>query len=85
MAVNVVVWLVVTAETAAEKPTLVALAGTVTVAGTVTAASLLERLTVKPLPVAGPLSVTVQASVPEPVIVELVQETALSVAWPAVN
>ena len=85
MAVNVVDWLVVTAETAAEKPTLDALAGTVTEAGTVTAALLLERLTITPLPVAGPLSVTVQASVPDPVIVELVHETALSVAWPTVN
>jgi hypothetical protein len=79
-------WAVVTAETAAEKPTLVALTGTVTEAGTVTAVLLLDRLTAMPLPVAGPLSVTVQASVPEPDIEDAVQETALSaVVWLAFN
>ena len=85
VAVSVVDWAVVTAETAAEKPMLVALVGTVTEAGTVTAVLLLERLTVRPLPIAGPLSVTVQASVPEPDIEDAVQERALRVAWLAFN
>jgi hypothetical protein len=47
---------------------LVAFAGTTTDAGTLTALLLLERLTLNPLPDAAELSVTVQASLPEPVI-----------------
>jgi hypothetical protein len=85
LAVKVVDCVVLTAETAAENPTLVALTGMVTEAGTVTAVLLLERFTISPLPVAGPLSVAVQASVPEPVIVDAIQETALSVAWLTFN
>ena len=63
----------------AEKATLVALAGTVTVAGRATAALLLERLTLSPLLPAAVLRFTVQASVPDPVIETLVQESVLSV------
>jgi hypothetical protein len=44
------------------------LAGTTTVAGTVTAALLLVNDTLKPPLPAGPLNVTVQASLPAPVI-----------------
>jgi hypothetical protein len=62
----------------AEKATLVALAGTVTVAGTVTAALLLERLTLSPPLPAAVLRFTVQASLPDPVIETLVQVSAFS-------
>ena len=79
MAVKIVACAVVTDAMAAEKATLVALAGTVTVAGSVTAASLLERLTLCPPLPAAALRVTVQKSVPEPVIELLAQESALSV------
>lgn len=57
---------------------LVAFAGTVTVAGTVTAALLLERLTLSPPLGAGELSVTVQASLSNPIREALLQESALS-------
>jgi len=67
LAANVAVCVEVTAETVAVNPTLVALAGTVTEAGTETAESLLERLRLTPPLVAAELSVTVQASVPDPV------------------
>ena len=66
-AVRVTVWAVVTAETVAVKPMLVAPAGTVADAGTVTALLLLARLTASPPVPAAALSVTVQASVPAPV------------------
>ena len=79
MAVKVVACVVVTDAMVAEKAALVALAGTVTVAGRVTAALLLERLKFSPPLPAGALRVTVQASVPEPVIEPLAQERALSV------
>jgi hypothetical protein len=68
----------------AEKATLVALAGTVTVAGRATAALLLERLTLSPPVPAAVLRFTVQASVPDPVIETLVQESVLSVPGAAV-
>jgi hypothetical protein len=67
-----------TEETVAANPTLVAPAGTVTAAGTATALMLLERLTLVPPLGAGPLSVTVHASVPDPVIDAVLQESALS-------
>ena len=54
-------------------------AGTVTVAGTVTAVLLLERLTTNPPLGATAFNVTVQASVPEPVMEPLPQVTALTV------
>lgn len=64
VAVNVAVWVVVTAVTVAEKAPLVDPAGTVTDAGTVTALLLLARVTANPPAGAAALSVTVQASVP---------------------
>src|SRR3984885_10030942 len=60
LAVRVTACAVVTEDTVAVNPALVALAGTTTVAGTVTAALLLARATLKPPLPAGPLSVTVQ-------------------------
>ena len=67
LAVNVAVCVLLTADTVTVKPALVNFSGTVTVAGTATAALLLARLTVSPPCGAGPLSVTVQASVADPV------------------
>jgi hypothetical protein len=61
---------------------LVALAGTVTVAGNVTAALLLATLTLNPPLGAAAFSVTVQASVPAPVIDVLLQESAVSTGVP---
>lgn len=55
---------------------LVALAGITTDTGKLTALLLLERLTLKPLLDAAELNVTVQASVPAPVIDALLQERA---------
>jgi hypothetical protein len=83
LAVMVTDFAVDTAETDAVNPALVALAGTVTDAGTLIALSLLERLTVNPVPGAAELSPTVQLSVPEPVIDAFVQETALKVGGAA--
>ena len=79
-AVKVTDCAVVTEATVAVKAVLVELAGTVTVAGTVTAALLLERIAVKPPDGAAEVSVTVQASVPEPVMDELTQVSPLSAA-----
>lgn len=79
-AVNVTVCDVVTADTVAVKPTLDAPPGTVTLAGTATAVLLLDRLTARPPVLAARVSVTVQASVPAPVIVPLLQLKALSAA-----
>jgi hypothetical protein len=79
VAVKVVACVVVTDAIFAEKAALMALAGTVTVAGRVTAASLLDRLTLSPPLPAAALRVTVQTSVPEPVIELLAQESALTV------
>ncbi len=73
LAVNVAVCVVLTAETVAEKPAVVAPAATVTAAGTVTAELLLARLTLKPPLGAAALSATVQESVPAPVIDPLAQ------------
>ena len=78
MAVKVAACAVATEAMVAEKAALEALAGTVTVAGRVTAALLLERLTLSPLLPAAALRVKVQASLPEPVIELLEQESALS-------
>lgn len=63
-------------------PALVAFAGTITVLGTVTAELLLERFTVSPSPGAAAVSVTVHASVPDPVMAPLLQYSALSAAVP---
>jgi hypothetical protein len=61
-------------------PALVAFAGTVTVLGTVTAELLLDRFTVNPSPGAASVSVTLHASVPAPVMVPLLQDSALNAA-----
>jgi hypothetical protein len=84
LAVRVTACAVETDDTVAVNPALLALAGTTTVAGTVTAALLLVKDTLKPPLPAGPLSVTVQASLPAPVIDALLQDSALKVAGPAV-
>jgi hypothetical protein len=78
LAVNVTFCAVVTDETVAVNAALVALAATVTVAGTLTAALLLDRLTLSPPVGAAALSVTVQASVPDPTMDVLLQERALN-------
>jgi hypothetical protein len=65
-------------------PALVAPAGTVTVLGTVTAELLLVRFTISPPLGAAVLSVTVQASVPDPVTVPLLQDSAFNAVGAAV-
>jgi hypothetical protein len=60
--------------------TLAAFAGTVSVAGTITAESLLDKLILSPPVGASSLNVTVQASVPDPVIDPLLQESPLNAA-----
>lgn len=80
--VTVAVSAVVTAATVAVKPTVEALAGTVTEAGTVTAPLLLDKSTATPPLDAAPLSVTVQESVPDPLTVPLLQESADRVGFP---
>jgi hypothetical protein len=57
---------------------LLASAATITVAGTCTAVLLLDRLTLTPPVAAAPLRVTVQVSVPEPVIEAALQVRLLS-------
>lgn len=74
----------VTAAIVAVKPALVALAATVIVTGTVTDTSLLERLTVRPPLGAAPLNVTVQASLPAPVMAPLVHVKPVNVGMGAV-
>jgi hypothetical protein len=73
---------VLTAETVAEKLAVVDPAATVTVAGTVTAELLLATLTVNPPLAAAAFSVTVQLSVPAPVIEPLEQLSALNIGTP---
>jgi hypothetical protein len=80
LAVIVTACAVATEDTVAVNPALVAFAGTVTALGTVTAELLLDRLTLRPPLAAAPFSVTVQASVPDPVMDALLQESALSAA-----
>jgi len=82
LAVNVAVWAVLTDATVAWKLALEAPADTVTVAGTTTALSLLARLTVNPPVVAAAFSVTVQVSVPPPLMELLLQLKALSTGTP---
>jgi hypothetical protein len=79
LAVMVAFCAVVTKAMAAGKAALAVLAGRVTVAGRVAAELLLERLTTSPPFPAPALRLTVQKSVPDPVIEALVQESALSV------
>ena len=80
LAVSVTACADVTDDTLAVNPALVAFAGTVTVAGTVTAALLLARLTLRPPLAAAALSVTVQLSLPDPVMDALLQVSALNAA-----
>ena len=72
----------VTADTVAEKLPVVDPAATVTEAGTVTAVLLLARLTANPPLAAATFSVTVQLSVPAPVIDPLVQLSPLNTGTP---
>jgi len=65
-------------------PVLAAPAGTVTVLGTVTAELLLVRFTIIPPLGAAAVSVTVQASVPDPVMAPLLQDSAPNAAGAAV-
>ena len=69
-----------TDDTVAVKLAVVVPAATVTVAGTVTAELLLARFTAKPPLSAAALSVTVQLSVPAPVMEPLVQFNELNTA-----
>jgi len=73
VAVSVTVCEAVTLDTVAAKPALVAPEGTDTEGGTVTAPLLLSRLTVKPALGAGAVNVTLQESVPAPIIDEFAQ------------
>ena len=73
LAVSVAFCVVLTAETVALKLALALPAGTVTAAGTTTALLLLSRLTANPPVGAAALSVTVQVSVPDPLIEVLAQ------------
>ena len=84
LAVRVTACAVVTDDTVAVNPALLALAGTTTVAGTVTAALLLVRPTLKPPLPAAAVNVTVHASLPDPVIDALLQESALRAPGTAV-
>ena len=78
VAVKVAGCVVLTEATLAEKLVLLAPAGTATEAGTVTERLLLERLTLTPPLGAAAVSVTVQASVPDPVNDVLLQERAVN-------
>ncbi len=82
LAVKVMVCVLDTEETVAENVAVVAPAATVTEAGTVTAELLLARFTVNPPVAAAAFSVTVQLSVPDPVMDELVQESPVSTGTP---
>lgn len=85
VAVSVAVWVVLAVETVAVNPALVEPEDTLTEPGTVTELLLLASVTVIPPDAAAADRVTVQASVPDPVIELLVQETALNVPpvdWP---
>jgi hypothetical protein len=83
-AVIVTACAVATEDTVAVNPALVAFVGTVTVLGTVTAELLLDRFTISPSPGAAAVSVKVHASVPDPIMVPLLQYSALSAAGAAV-
>ena len=84
LAVSVTACAVVTDDTVAVNPALVALAGTTTVLGTVTAGVLLVRPTLRPLLPAAELSVTVQVSLPAPVMEPLLHDNELNAAGTAV-
>ncbi len=78
LALSVTACAVLTDETVAANPALVALAGTDTLAGTAAAALLLDRFTLCPPLPAAALKVTVQLSDPEPVMEPLVHESPLN-------
>jgi hypothetical protein len=78
VAVNVAVWVEVTADTVAVKPALWAPAGTVTEAGTATEELLLARDTTRPPVGAAALNDTVHASVVAPVMVPLAHESPVN-------
>lgn len=78
LAVNVAHCTLATHDAVAVNVALVASAGTVTVVGTDTAALLLARLTLRPPLGAAPVSVTMQASVADPVMDQLVQNSPSS-------
>jgi hypothetical protein len=80
---SVTVCAVDTAEAVAEKLAPVAPAATVTVASTVTPVLLLERLTLIPPVAAAAFNVTVQATVPAPVMDEFAQDRAVRTGTPA--
>jgi hypothetical protein len=84
LAVSVTACADVTDDTVAVNPALLAFAGTVNVAGTVATALLLARLTLKPPLPAAAVKVTVQLSLPDPVMDALLQESALNAPAPAV-
>ena len=73
VAVSVTVCVAVTPDTFATKLALAACEGTDTEVGTITALPLLARSTVKPPLGAGAVNVTLQVSVPAPIIDELAQ------------
>jgi hypothetical protein len=79
LAVRIKVCAAVTDVAVAVKLALLDPCGISTAAGTVTAAALLARFTVNPPPGAALLSVTVQASVPDPVNEPVAQVNELSV------
>ena len=81
LAASVTAWAEVTDETVAVNAALEAFAGIVTDEGTETAVLLLDTLMFIPPVGAGVVSVTVQASVPAPVMVALLQERAASAAF----
>jgi hypothetical protein len=84
LAVRVTACAVPTDETPAVNPALEAFTGTVTMAGTVTAALLLDKLRVSPPLGTDELSVTVQESVPDPVMELLLHVRTLNAAGTAV-
>src|ERR1035437_9604009 len=84
LAVKVTACAVPTGDRVTVNPALIAFAGTVTVAGTATAALLLERLTFSPPLAAAEVRVIVHASVPDPVMELVLQESVLNAAGAAV-
>jgi hypothetical protein len=82
LAVIVTAWAVATEDTVAVNSALVAPASTVTVLDTVTAELLVDRFTSSPPLGAATVSVTAQASVPDPVMAPLPQYSALNAAEP---
>ncbi len=82
VAVKVTACATFTAETVAAKLALMAPAGTVTVTGAETALLLLARVTANPPVAAATFSVTVQVSVPAPVIDPLAHVNPVSTGTP---